>query len=518
MQTSQVSCGFDDVLLGCEVYRRSNININDVLGNYSLTLIDSLDALLILGNTTEFHRAVHLVSQYTSFDQDVTVQVFEATIRVLGGLLSAHVLLTDDTLFPAARLAAYDNELLDLARDLIDRLSDAFQGVGNYLPVPRINLRHGIQMMAEKMHETCLAGAGSLVLEWGVASRLTGDEMYENMAKRAMLRLWEKRSRATGLLGNSINVALGEWIDKMSGVGAGMDSYYEYLLKAYILFGDEEYLKIFNEAYAAIKQHQRVGPFTCGTDATSHPLFINVNMDEGNSRPSNFWIDALGAAFPGVQVLAGDLQEAVCLHNFYMSIWKRYGVLPERFDWFHEHENIPLYPLRPELAESTYFLYRATKNPLYLHVGKWMVEGINSISRVKCGFATVHNFRDRSLEDRMESFFLSETLKYLYLLFDEDNFVNRNAERIIFTTEGHIFPILAKFQKKPADQMNIDLPDSDACLNELGAELNDTLSRYRNPADTACPALNPLLPYALPVEEITWKENAVPLNPPLCSG
>lgn len=60
---------------------RSNININDVLGNYSLTLIDSLDTLLIMGNISEFKRAVKLVIENVSFEQDSTIQVFEASIR-----------------------------------------------------------------------------------------------------------------------------------------------------------------------------------------------------------------------------------------------------------------------------------------------------------------------------------------------------------------------------------------------------------------------------------------------------
>lgn len=60
---------------------RSNININDVLGDYCLTLIDSLDTLAVLGNVSEFHRAIQLVIDHVSFDKENTVQVFEANIR-----------------------------------------------------------------------------------------------------------------------------------------------------------------------------------------------------------------------------------------------------------------------------------------------------------------------------------------------------------------------------------------------------------------------------------------------------
>lgn len=66
----------------------------------------------------------------------------------------------------------------------------------------------------------------------------------------------------------------------------------------------------------------------------------------------------------------------------------------------------------------------------------------------RCGYATLHNVMDKTKEDRMESFFLSETCKYLYLLFDVENHVNRDASNYIFSTEGHFFKLDAQFRKK----------------------------------------------------------------------
>ena len=60
---------------------RSNININDVLGDYSLTLIDTLDTLAVIGDPKEFRQSVQRVIEDVTFDKDTTVQVFEATIR-----------------------------------------------------------------------------------------------------------------------------------------------------------------------------------------------------------------------------------------------------------------------------------------------------------------------------------------------------------------------------------------------------------------------------------------------------
>lgn len=78
--------------------------------------------------------------------------------------------------------------------------------------------------------------------------------------------------------------------------------------------------------------------------------------------------------------------------------------------------DVYFYPLRPEFVESTYLLYLATKSPFYQHVGLQIIDSFNLHTRVKCGFATVYNVMDKSLEDRMESFFLSETCKYLFLV------------------------------------------------------------------------------------------------------
>ena len=64
----------------------------DTWGSYSLTLIDSLDMLIILSNRTEFERVIKLIEKNLDFNKDINVSVFETNIRVIGGLLSAHLL------------------------------------------------------------------------------------------------------------------------------------------------------------------------------------------------------------------------------------------------------------------------------------------------------------------------------------------------------------------------------------------------------------------------------------------
>ncbi|RWS01214.1 ER degradation-enhancing alpha-mannosidase-like 1, partial [Dinothrombium tinctorium] len=426
-----------------------NLNINDVLGDYSLTLVDSLDTLAVIGNVSEFKRAVQLVIEHVSFDKDVVIQVFEANIRLLGGLLSAHLLITDPKqTFGDLRPANYNKELLELAHDLATRLLPAFENTSTGLPYPRVNLRYGVPQ--NDLTHTCTAGAGSLLLEFGLLSRLIDDPVFETVARRAAKALWLKRAKSTGLLGNVIDVVTGEWVGKMSGVGAGLDSFFEYLLKSYILFGDIEDYRKFNESYFLIKRYLRKGRDHCNEGSGNHPVYVNVNMLDGSTL--TLWIDSLQAAFAGVQVLNGDIEEAICTHALYYAIWKRFGALPERFNWQYLSPDLYFYPLRPELIESTYLLYQATKNPFYLHVGYEIFTSLNKYTRAECGYATIHNVQDKTLEDRMESFFLSETCKYLYLvsfkLFDFDNPINKHPTRYIFSTEGHLFPLSSSLRNK----------------------------------------------------------------------
>lgn len=430
---------------GPDVLNPSNININDVLGNYSLTLIDTLDTLLVLGNVSEFHRAVKLVIDTVSFDKDSTVQVFEANIRILGSLISAHILLTDPKHpFGNAGLVDYDNELLHLAHDLAVRLLPAFENTSTGIPYPRVNLKSGVP--PDSINETCTAGAGSLLVEFGILSRLIGDSTFEWVARRAVRALWKLRSNETGLLGNVVNIQTGQWVSKQSGLGAGMDSFYEYLLKSYILFGEKEDYRMFQASYESIQNHLRRGRESCNEGEGDPPLYVNVNMFNGQIM--NTWIDSLQAFFPGLLVLNGDVEEAICLHAFYYAIWKRFGALPERYNWQLQAPDVLFYPLRPELVESTYLLYQATKNPFYLHVGMDILESLEKNAKVRCGYATLHHVVDKSKEDRMESFFLSETCKYLYLLFDDDNPLHKSENKYIFTTEGHVVPIDKRFREK----------------------------------------------------------------------
>lgn len=404
-------------------------DVDDALGKFSLTLIDTLDTLAVLGYVEEFEKAVRLVIRDVSFDNDVVVSVFETNIRVLGGLLGGH--------FAAVALKTagkgmlwYNNELVPMAKEIGYRLLPAFN-TSTGIPYPRVNLKYGIHHPSSgtgSESDTCTACAGTMIMEFGALSRLTGDPIFEAKAQKAMEAIWIHRSRASDLVGTVINIHNGDWVRRDSNVGAGIDSYYEYCLKAYILLGDETYLERFNKHYKSIMQYINQGP-----------LFLSVQMHQPD-RTTHAYMDALQAFWPGLQVLKGDLKKAIEMHQMLYEVSKKHTFLPEAFTTdFEVHWG--QHPLRPELVESTYFLYEATGDPYYLDVGKHIVEKINEHARVLCGFAALRDVRTLSHEDRMDSFVLAETFKYLYLLFTEKEDLMFNMNQFIFTTEAHLLPL-----------------------------------------------------------------------------
>uniref|UniRef100_A0A7N8WWJ6 alpha-1,2-Mannosidase n=1 Tax=Mastacembelus armatus TaxID=205130 RepID=A0A7N8WWJ6_9TELE len=419
-------------------------DIDDSLGMFSLTLIDTLDTLVVLNKLDEFEDAVRKAVRDVRLDNDVVVSVFETNIRVLGGLLGAHV-MADLFYQRGDRMQWYRDELLHMAKELGHRLLPAFNTTSG-LPYPKVNLRYGILNPLSRTgteSDTCTACAGTMILEFAALSRLSGESVFEEHARKALDVLWERRQRGSDLVGTVINIHNGEWVRRDSGVGAGIDSYYEYLMKAYILLGDNVFLERFNIHYSAIMKY-----------ISQPPLLLNVHMHNPTVSVRS-WMDSLLAFFPGLQVLRGDLKPAIETHEMLYQVTKQHKFLPEAFTTeFRVHWGQHL--LRPEFAESTYYLYKATGDPYYLRVGQSIVEKLNAYARVPCGFAAVQDVRTGTHEDRMDSFFLAEMFKYLYLLFSEKSELPIDIDDYIFTTEAHLLPVSLSTTQPPCQHNNSD--------------------------------------------------------------
>ncbi|XP_023521335.1 alpha-mannosidase I MNS4-like [Cucurbita pepo subsp. pepo] len=190
----------------------------DSLGGYALTLIDSLDTLALLGDREQFAASVEWIGKNLRFDINKTVSIFETTIRVLGGLLSAHLIASDHT--TGMKVASYENQLLDLAEDLARRLLPAFD-TPTGIPFGSVNLLYGVDEHESKITST--AGGGTLTLEFGVLSRLTDDPIFEQVTKNAVRGLWARRSKLN-LVGAHINVFTGEWTQKVTFMSMKMNN------------------------------------------------------------------------------------------------------------------------------------------------------------------------------------------------------------------------------------------------------------------------------------------------------
>ena len=218
-----------------------------------LTLIDSLDTLALLDDKISFGEAIQAVSGRLSFEIDENISVFETTIRILGGLLSAHIIASDQkNLFSSSSSNhfEYDGKLLDLAEDLGDRLLPAFN-TKTGIPYGTVNLLRGVPKGETKIAST--AGGGSLLMEFGMLSRLTSRPEFFEAARKALLALYKARSVSTNLVGAHIDTEKRKWIETISTIGSNVDSYYETMIKSYVLFDDEELWDAFRTSYDAVR-------------------------------------------------------------------------------------------------------------------------------------------------------------------------------------------------------------------------------------------------------------------------
>ncbi|KAL1427586.1 hypothetical protein MTO96_017285 [Rhipicephalus appendiculatus] len=394
----------------------------DTWGSFSLTLIDALDTLAIMGNYTEFRKVAAMIAENINFNININVSVFETNIRVVGGLLSAH-LLSRKAQMPLEPGWPCSGPLLRLAEDVATRLLPAFD-TKTGMPYGTVNLMNGVPLGETSI--TCTAGVGTFLIEFATLSRLTGNPVFEQVALRALRALWKART-PIGLVGNHIDVQLGIWTATDSGIGAGVDSYYEYLVKGAIMLQRPELMRMFKEYEKTISKYMKRDDWYFWVENSSGKVTMPV-------------FQSLEAFWPGLLTLIGDLDNArKSLYNYH-QVWREYGFTPEFYEVVHgrAHPKRDGYPLRPELVESLVYLYQATKDPHFLEIGVDILESIRHSAKTECGYATIKKVGDHTLEDRMESFFLAETTKYLYLLFTPDHFIHNNGSSadIIQTSSG----------------------------------------------------------------------------------
>lgn len=372
-----------------------------------MTPIDALDTLLVMGLDKEADEARELIATKLSFDRDLDVKHFEIVIRLLGGLLSSYQMTGD------ARLLA-------LADDLGTRLLPAFDSPTG-LPYVYVNLRTG------KAHgnESNPAEAGTLLLEYGTLSRLTGKPVYYEKAKRALVETYKRRS-PIGLVGERFDVTSGKWTRTETHIGARIDSYYEYLWKCWKLFGDRDCLAMWNDSIAAANRH-------LPEEVDGMLWYGHVDMATGARVSSEY--GALDAFMPGLLAYSGDLDRAKRLQASSFAMWQVHGIEPETYDYRKRVVTGAAYPLRPEIVESTWYLYRTTADPAYRDMGRTLFDDFVKYTRTDAGFASLKSVVTKQKADDMESFVLAETFKYFYLLYAAPETLD--PAQVVLNTEAH---------------------------------------------------------------------------------
>jgi mannosidase alpha-like ER degradation enhancer 2 len=372
-----------------------------------MTPVDALDTLILMHLDAEAERTHALIASDLSFDRDIYVKNFEIAIRLLGGLLSSYQLTGD-------------KRLLSLAEDLGSRLLPIFNSPTG-LPYVYVNLRTG----RTRDPVTNPAETGTLLLEFGTLSKLTGKPVFYEKAKRALVETFKRRS-PLGLVGESINVETGTWTNTDSHISGGIDSYYEYLWKCWLLFGDKDCRDMWNASIPAINKY-------LADEIRGELWYGHADMQTGERTKTQY--GALDAFFPALLALSGDLERARRLQAASFKMWNLYGIEPETLDYKTMQVVARSYHLRPEIIESTYYLYHYTGDPEYRRMGERMFDDFVKYCRTEAGYAALADVIGKQQLDEMQSFVLAETFKYFYLLFASPETLQ--FDKVIFNTEAH---------------------------------------------------------------------------------
>ncbi len=379
-----------------------------------MTPVDALDTMIMMGFKAEANATREYIVKNLSFDKDIYVQNFEITIRLLGGLLSSYQLTGD-------------KRLLALAEDLGTKLLPAFASPTG-MPYRFVNLKTGKVRDADSNP----AETGTLLLEFGTLSKLTKKPIFYDKAKRALVETFKRRS-SIGLVGDKINVETGEWKSTDSHISGAIDSYYEYLLKCWLLFGDQDCKEMWNESIQAINTYLADEIKRDPAKDDSELWFGHADMNTGKRTATTY--GALDAFFPAVLALSKDKAHAQRLLESSFTMWKQNGIEPEEFDYKTMKVVHPGYPLRPEIVESTYYVYNSTLDPRYFEMGKTLFADFVKHCRTDEAYASLKSVVTKEKADSMHSFLFAETFKYFYLLFSPPDKVR--LDTVFFNTEAH---------------------------------------------------------------------------------
>ncbi|KAJ1948973.1 mannosyl-oligosaccharide alpha-1,2-mannosidase, partial [Linderina pennispora] len=453
-----------------EYHPMSHKGSNMTEGGFGYHIADTLDTLLLMGLKDEYKRGRDFLVNNISFNQSGAVSLFETTIRVLGGLLSAY-----------HHSGETDAQLLEMARDLGERLAKSFATDTGIPPetafLQQVGKPHaGLSSTAE---------VATLQLEYRYLAKLTNSmDKFRAPVDRIMSVIF-KAPKHDHLVPIYINGVTGSFTGDDIRLGSRGDSYYEYLLKQHLQTRqtENEFRREYDSAIEGVKKYlvdttpnQKLTFIGELTNLKHGPLFspkmdhlvcfmggnLALGATSGHSL-ANLPPQSLSARDREDLILARELTET-CAHMYFDT---QSGLAPEiaYFRWtdrrtnkekaFDKDDQLTLPDgdilvhapdrhnlLRPETVESLFILWRITKEQKWRDYGWRIFLAFEKWAKYKeGGYTSLHDVTvvPPPREDKMETFFMSETLKYLYLLFSDDSVVP--LTRYVFNTEAHPLPV-----------------------------------------------------------------------------
>ncbi|MDZ7895029.1 MAG: glycoside hydrolase family 47 protein [Sphingobium sp.] len=375
-----------------------------------LSLIEAMDTLWLMELDAEFGEALDWVKSDLDFAVDGEVSVFETTIRLVGGLLSAH-------------LASGDPVPLQKAQELAERLMPAF-ATPTGMPYRYVNLGTG----AVRDPVTNPAEVGTHITEWGTLSRLTGDPRYLDAAKRAMVAMFERRSKID-LLADSIDATDGSWKSRRATVGPPSDSFYEYCWDGWQLLGDADCKHMYDVLTAAILKHQ--------PDEAEGRLWIaDVDFETGKRLSTEQ--DELASFYGGLLAQGGAARTGAAVTQSWAWMQQRFGILPENFDYLSGKVTSPVNSLRPELVDAAFNHWLLDGQEQWRQIGRDHYLAMKKWNRAAHGYASMADVTSnpKKQKDHCPGYWWSEQMKYYWLLFaDAPRF---DYKRNYLSTEGNV--------------------------------------------------------------------------------
>ena len=375
-----------------------------------LSIVEALDTLWLMGLDAELEDGVNWIKANLRFDLDGDAQVFEATIRLVGGLLSGH-------------LATREPRLLELAHDLATRMMPCFD-TPTGMPMRYVNLVTG-KTRGPASYPAEIGGG--MAPELVTLSRLTGETRFGEAAIDAMLTLYAKRS-SLDLIADTIDVTSGQFLSRRATVAPPSDSYYEYLWDTWRLTGDRRLRDAYRTLTAALLRH-------CTVRAEEGLWFADVDYETG--ARINLHQDELSAFYGGLLKEGGDDAPAYATMAAWVAAQARYGVLPEEFDAADWSILSPSNALRPELADSAFTLWLHDHDERWRHVAADHFRSMVRTSKAPHGFSGLTDVtKQGAWDDACPGYWWSEQMKYYWLIFsDTKRFDYRHN---YLSTEGNV--------------------------------------------------------------------------------